>query len=431
VGLGKITVFASPFGLGTKPVDLPKSEVDHPLKSPFPLLNHVRQILDDLISESKIFSTDNGLSLITCCKSKDEFTVAVCNNSWLEKPLKIISKAGRIISTTELPIDCSEQHAVGFLPENVNNQTGRNTGKTIAGGDIRIFNIKIEGKNIGEIPHIQPLPNPVNRGVTLRNISSIKKEILLRPTFFQHFDRVVIDWKYLLEKENSVLVNESGWISRQGLKLIVDFSSGINLFPDLRLINNDSLEYIRSMETIKSVISKMAQLGAGDLVLSTHRMVENNFTPVQFDLSLQKTLKEICQYAAINKINVSLRMASGRDTDNLGHISAIVKSVNEPNLFVSPSTALLLAKPEKLGENIELLKNLKFRILLVGAPEKDIYGTLWNTNKPICDFQDKQALKQLLSANPECALLLDGLYSSSDEEYKDITYLNQNNFNAQ
>ena len=124
-------------------------------------------------------------------------------------------------------------------------------------------------------------------------------------------------------------------------------------------------------------------------------------------------------------------MASGRDTDNLGHISAIVKSVNEPNLFVSPSTALLLAKPEKLGENIELLKNLKFRILLVGAPEKDIYGTLWNTNKPICDFQDKQALKQLISANPECALLLDGLYSSSDEEYKDITYLNQNNFNAQ
>ena len=431
VGLGKITVFASPFGLGTNPGDLPKSEVDHPLKSPFPLLNHVRQILDDLISESKIFSTDNGLSLITCCKSKDEFTVAVCNNSWLERPLKIISNGGRIISTTELPIDCSEQKAVGFLPENVLNQSGRNTGKTIAGGDIRIFNIKIEGKNIGEIPHIQPLPNPVNRGATLRNISSIKKEILLRPTFFQHFDRVVIDWKYLLEKENSVLVNESGWISRQGLKLIVDFSSGINLFPDLRLINNDSLEYIRSMETIKSVINKMVLLGAGDLLLSTHRMVENNFTPVQFEFSLQKTLKEICQYAAKNNINVSLRMASGRDTDQLGHISAIVKSVNEPNLFVSPSTALLLAKPEKLQENIGLLKNLKFRILLVGAPEKDIYGTLWNTNKPICDFQDKQALKQLLSANPECALLLDGLYSSTDEEYKDITYLNQCNFSAQ
>jgi hypothetical protein len=87
---------------------------------------------------------------------------------------------------------------------------------------------------------------------------------------------------------------------------------------------------------------------------------------------------------------------------------------------VSPVAALILDNPDEFGKNLALLKNLKFRILLVGAPEKDIYGTLWNINKPINDFPDKQALKQLLLSNPECALVLDGLYCDPDVEYKDI-----------
>lgn len=418
-GLGKITVFASPFGLSSNPRDLPKSSIDSTFKTPFPLLNHVKLILGDIFSKNEIFSVGEELSLITCRKSKGEFSVAVCNNSWLEKPLQITSNAGKIIKITELPLDCSEQKAIGFLPKNFVNKTGKNTGKTIAGGNIRIFTIKIEENNIEDIQFIQPVPNPVNRGLTLRNISSIKEEILLRPTFFQHFDRIIIDWKYLLEKEKSTLANESGWIKRQGLKLIVDFSSGINLFPDLRLVNNDSIEYNRSMEAIKSVIDKMAVLGASDLILKTHRGIENNFTMEEFDKSLQQTLKEICQYSMKYKINVNWRQMifGSRNPEKLD--SALVRSINEPNLYVSPVTALILGNPDKFEKNLALLKNLKFRILLVAAPEKDIYGTLWNINKPINDFPDKQALKQLLLSNPESALILDGLYTGSDEEYKD------------
>ncbi|MDP2337009.1 MAG: hypothetical protein Q8N05_11295 [Bacteroidota bacterium] len=420
VGLGKITAFASSFGLGSNPRGIPKSAIDSTFKTPFPLLNHVKLILGDIFSRNEIFNSGEDLSLITCRKSKGEFTVAVCNNSWLEKPLQITSNAGKIIKITELPLDCSEQKAIGFLPRNFVNNTGKNTGKTIKGGDIRIFNIKMEENNIEDVPFIQPAPNPVNRGLTLRNISSIKDEILLRPTFFQNFDRIIIDWKYLLEKEKSILANESGWINRQGLKVIVDFSSGINLYPDLRLVNSDSLEYARSMEAIKSVIDKMTVLGASDLILTTHRKVEINFTMEKFNESLQNTIKVICQYAAKHKINVNLRMASGRNPGNLEQISALIKSVNEPNLYVAPVTALILGNPDEFNKNLALLKNLKFRILLVGAPEKDNYGTLWNYNKPINDFPDKQVLKQLLLSNPESTLVLDGLFKGSDEEYKDI-----------
>ena len=420
VGKGKITVFASPFGLSSDPLGIPKSEVDEPLNTPFPLLNHVKLILGDLFHQSEIFEVANDLSIITCRKSKGEFTVAVSNTSWSEKPLQITSRTGKILNIKELPIDCSEQKAIGFLPKTVVNQTGKNTAKTISGGDIRIFNVKIEENSIEEIPFVQPQPNPVNRGLTLRNIRSIKEEILLRPTFFQHFDRIIIDWKYLFEKEKAILEGESGWIKRQGLKVIVDFSSGINLFPDLRLINNDSLEFNRSMDAIKSVIDKMGILGAEDLIICSHRSVENNFSEQQFNESLKNTIKEICHYCGKLNINVDFRTTPGRSPGNLEQISSFVNQVNEPNLYVAPVSSLLLENPDKFGKNLELLKNIKYRILSVAAPGKDIYGTLWNTNNPISSFPDKMALKKLLQANPKCVLVLDGIFNTWDEEYQEI-----------
>ena len=424
-GLGKITAFATPFGLSSKAGDFPKSSEDEALKTPFPLLNHVRQILGDIFQCTEIFKSDNELSMITCRKGKGDYTLAVINNSWLEKPLKITSDVGKILKISELPIDCSEQKAVGFLPKNTINKTGRNSAKTIAGGDIRIFNIQIEEKNIVDIPYIKPLPNPVNRGLTLRNISSVKKEILLRPTFFQHFDRIIIDWKYLYQREMATLADESGWIKQQGLKLIVDLSSGINLFPDLRLINNDSLEYQRSIGVIKSVLDKMAVLGAEDLIICTHRSVENNFSNEQFSESLKNTIKDLCQYAEKLKINIDFRMTQGRNPGNPEQISSLVKDVNEPNFYAAPVSSLILADNQGFDKNLGILKSLKCRIILVAAPEKDIYNTFWNANKPINDFSDKQRLKEIITALHGSAFVMDGLYDSQDAEYLDIRSLEE------
>ncbi len=79
------------------------------------------------------------------------------------------------------------------MPERVKAYPGKNTGKSIAGGDIRIFRVKFGENNIDEMPSIIPDPNPLRRGLALTNIISLKREILMRPTFFQHFDRVSID----------------------------------------------------------------------------------------------------------------------------------------------------------------------------------------------------------------------------------------------
>ena len=58
----------------------------------------------------------------------------------------------------------------------------------------------------------------------------------------------------------------AGWISRQKLDIIVDFTSGLNLFPNLRLVNNDSIAYNKSMLTIEKVMEKMEANSLSDLM---------------------------------------------------------------------------------------------------------------------------------------------------------------------
>jgi len=172
-----------------------------------------------------------------------------------------------------------KKQAVGYLPEGFEKAAIGVSGKnTIAGGDIRIFRVRVEETGVEETSQTVPPPNPTGRFLPLRGMRKIEDEISSRPTFFQHFDGVSVDWKYLADREASTLLKEAGWLALQKVRVLVDLTSGINLFPDLRLVNNIEPEYRRSMESIRNVTTKMQALGAHDLLLSLHKPVENNIT---------------------------------------------------------------------------------------------------------------------------------------------------------
>ncbi len=422
-GKGTLTVLASPYGIVADPSRYIKPAIDTIMTSPYTLLRHAESVIGDLLGSTRIFDPIEGLSMITCRKNKGEYTVAICNNSWKEKPFKITSAAGKIVKIKELPLDCSERKATGFLPESVRGDGGRNTGQTIAGGDIRIFSVKMNEVRIEEIPFVKPVANPQNRGLTLRHITSIRQEILLRPSFFQHFDRVTVDWKYLSERETKVLAAEAGWIKSQGLKVIADLSSGINLFPGLRVVNNDSIEYLRSMDLIRSLIDKMNFLGAGDLILTTHRTIENNFTDAEFSKSIINTLKVICHEAAEKGINVHLRLSPDKFAYKLEQAATLQSLVNETNFFIAPSLTQLAGVPEDLNGKPGTIKGLRYSLLFISAPEKDMFGKLWNLNLPLYKAGIKDDISSVLRMAGDKILMLDGIYNNMDEEYLDIINL--------
>ncbi len=383
-------------------------DIDKPLPKPYRLRPEARAALEKAFRSQVLFEAGEGLSVITCRLSPGDYTVGVSNNSWRERPLRILSHCGPIEKLEELPLDQSEKTATGYLPEALEAPAlGHSEEKTIAGGDVRIFRVRVREQGIEEIPHVLPPPRPQGRLLALRGIRSIKEAVLARPTFFQHFDGVMVDWR-------DVSGRDANWIRLQKLRLVVDLTSGLNLFPDLRIIDNVRVDYQASMETIDDVLAKMKLLGAGDMVLSLHRVPENNITREEAWTAFEGSVREICRRAAAQGVTVHLRMSFGKPPHTLKEAVDFVRRVGAVNLRIAPATALLIADKTNPQETAQSVKGI-LGLWLAATPRFDIMGRLWSAHGSISG--DGRVFEYLKAAPSD--VVLDAIYEDQDEEYRD------------
>jgi hypothetical protein len=424
-GKGRVTVLATRSVIGgEREIAGPaRSEVDKPLISPAQMATYARAELDRIFRSQELFEVDPHLAVITCRKGPGEYTIFVLNNSWEELPLELRSRCGGISSMKELPLDESEKSAVGYLPESVNGgHLGKGSDKTIAGGDVRIFSVHVNESGVEEMAHKSPAGKSKGLLLPLRSPQSLKEEILKRPTFFERFDGVLVDWRYLHEREPEALRGEAPWIKRQGLKVAVDLSSGINLYPTLRLIDNVHADYLSSLAAISNVMAKMEIVGARDLVFSLHRYPENNFTDQQTRAAFEASLKTLATEAKARDITLHLRQAFGKPPSGLSEAADLLKRIGASNLRLAPSTAMLVASgrhPAEAGATIRELGGL----WLVSAPGKDLTGHLYDAHRRLHGAPDLAQIQEWLKAAPELPLALDGIYADSDQEYLDAAAL--------
>ncbi|MCE5308096.1 MAG: hypothetical protein LLG20_10680 [Acidobacteriales bacterium] len=321
------------FGMAASGGAPAKGAVDTPLPNPCPLLEETRAILDREFRAQTLFEAGDGLSVIVCRRAPRDYTVGIANNTLHPLPFAIRSRIGRIASVRELPLDQSEKGAAGQLPEGFEKAaTGSSDAETIAGGDVRIFRVALHEENVIETKHAVPPARPRDRILTLRGLRPIKEEILARPTFFQHFDGIVVDWKYLHDRTGEALARESRWINLQNLRVMVDLSSGINLYPDLRLVDNIRSEHEASLAVIQDVLSKMKILGAKDLILALDRVPETNITSKATWESWEATLRRIAADARAQGVTLHLRVAPTRPASKVADAVALLERVNAPNL---------------------------------------------------------------------------------------------------
>lgn len=424
-GKGVITVIASPFAVSEHPqCTLPvRIEEDKPLDKPYPMLKHVQAYMENLFSDYTLFETNPDLSLVTCVKNKNEYSVLVTNSSWEARPFNISSKIGEIESIKEMKINQDEIKAIGYTPKFTETDPGKNTSSQIAGGGTRAYSIKIKNPKVTISPEISSTPNVTGRALTLRNIHNLKEEILIRPTFFEHYDRVVIDWRYIEDKDRESLSAESGWLKRQKLKMTVDLTSGLNLYPDLRIVNNHPEFYQKSMNRMKQIIDKMQILGADELIISSQRSIENNFTAKEFYKSLIESFQTLTDYAKERNISLLYRPSHMRVGFKVTDAIQIVKDVSRGNFSLAPSVALLLDDKEHLDQNISALKENGVKNLIWAAPQRDIHNQIWNMNCPISQYPDQNVVSKILESFPESNHIMDGLYQSWDDEYLDSKIL--------
>jgi hypothetical protein len=416
---GQLTVLENPLKFNAGADQSIRSEVDRPLRKPYEMTAEARAKLDAVFREQALLDVGNpGLAYITCRQAGGEYTLGVLNNSWKELPLKIASRVGPIETMREMLPGGSEKEAVGYTPEGVDGRgIGANSETTIAGGEIRIFTVKVREQGVRATIGGAPAPRPRGRVLPLRHIESIQREILARPTFFEHFDGVLVDWRYVGEREESALRKEAGWLRRQGVNIYVDLSSSVNLYPELRLINNFEPDYQASLGAITNVINKMPALGAHDLLISLHRHPENNFSDTQTKDELVITLRRLAAEAAARHITVHLRMTFGKPPWSLGEAWALMDRVGATNLLLASATALMS------GADYPRVSKNRLGLWLVAGARRDIAGAVWDTHAPWREGINAGKAPLWHTTAPEVPVVFDAVYTNQDEEYLDAVQL--------
>ena len=403
-GKGSVLVLNTPFGLSAEPAaEGPvRNRIDEPLLNPFPLLAYAEKLYRSELDKTVLFDVGEGLGSVVCRKGGGVWTVGVFNNTLSEKPFEIRSRIGEIASVRELPISTQERSAVGFLPKGFEaSELGTHTEKTIAGADVRIFEVTLAEEKTELIEDLPIPPAPKGRYLDLRDPKSAKEEVMARPTFFEHYDGICLDWRYLDIRSEKAAAYEAGWLRRHGIHIAVDFSSGINLYPDLRLIHNDPEEYARSIAVMKEVIDKAALLGAETVLFSTHRVPENNYSAQQARADTVGTLRELAEYAAGKGMAALLRVDLNQPLEDIGEGADYLNEINHPDFKLAVRLPLLVSQIEKGKE----LRGQIGMIFSSGNLYDPVNDQIWTSDLPLEESENRDAARQVLEEFPEIPLI--------------------------
>ncbi|MBO7724899.1 MAG: hypothetical protein J6S40_00375, partial [Thermoguttaceae bacterium] len=373
-----------------------------PLPNPYPLLLSAEKIYRDELEKTVLFDVGDQLGSIVCRKGDGVWTVGVFNNSLSEKPFEIRSRIGKIASVRELAITTDERDEPGFLPKGFEGtELGSHTETTIAGADVRIFEVTLEEENTAPIADLEIPAAPKGRFLELRNPAMAKEEILARPTFWGHYDGITLDWRYINARSEDELASEAGWLRRRGVRIAVDFSSGINLFPDLRLLNNDQEEYDRSMATMKSVIEKSALLGAETVLFSTNRTPDNNSSIEENYRDTVKSLRALSALAAEKGMTPLLRVDLNQPLKDLHAGKEYLNDIGRPELKLAPRLSILAEEPKQAES---LIPDIGI-VLVSGTLSEEPNERIWTADVPVGSGDESEESLLFLDNHPDLPLV--------------------------
>ena len=411
---GSLTVLATPYALSSSQAAKPVSAVDQTLSTPFPLLDHATVILHKALQNASIVQTTANLSVVTNYIDKDELLVLVSNPALRQQPLQLAVPNGEITSVKEVILDQAEKGQVGYLPDGYENtDIGKSTPTTIAGGDTRLFQLTTTLK-LTMIAKPVAKPRPVGVALHLRHIDlSLRREILTRPSFFQHYDSVVIDYSYLITKDNSFLSKEREWLQTQRVKVYVDATPSINLFPTIRFTTDAPDLYNQSITSLTELLYRMYTLGAQRLIISLHLFPgdqSKDSTFEQFNATLHYLLNQA------KTLNITLHfLDTPKNQFDLLPLSRRLDEFGLSSLTFVLNTARLLEYTTTY--KYDTILTTRTSMLYINAPGWDLFGMKYTGNELISKNETtKTEISQLLKHI--CSLVCCPYRTTSDNQFK-------------
>lgn len=434
---GSLTVFASPYAISLTQQGQPHSDVDYSLHSLYPLLDHVKYLVNATLYNATLFTSTANLTITVSHISGYDFHVLISNPELKEQPLKIMCVQADIMKIEEIQLDQSEMGHIGYLPDGYQGtQLGNSTATTIAGVDTRLFIITLTNSpSLNFLPHIKPKPPPKGLGLHLRNIhSSIRQEIHLFPTFFQHFSIIAIDSEYLLSHDVIFLQQESVWLTSQKLEVVIDATASINVFPGLRLTRDQFGLHNKTLALFASLLHKMNVIGSHNLTLSLHTFTNGS---KQSQIDFNDTLHYIIAIAT--PLNITVHMLDARK--NPFDLLPLTRALDSYSLSNMP-IVLNLARLINYGNESKYDPIIRERssMLYINAPAWDTLGIGYANNLPITCTNMTGRAQVINTLTHVCTmrlcpytittttvqeypLILDAVYQDRDELMKDVIFL--------
>jgi len=200
----------------------------------------------------------------------------------------------------------------------------------------------------------------------------------------------------------------------------VDFTSGLNVFPDLRIVDNTPAAYQKSMAAIYDTMNKMPFLNSKDMIMCLHEEVPGS-DDYDYWASLNITFTKISREATSLGLSIHIRDTL-KSPRNLNDTYYWFRGLNVNNIFMAPTTAHLI-DDEYLPQQISFII-MRSKILLLNAPTYDLLNRLYSENAPLTALTTNggDLTSQYISMAQKYGLWMvyDGIYKNLDDEYLDV-----------
>jgi sugar phosphate isomerase/epimerase len=214
-----------------------------------------------------------------------------------------------------------------------------------------------------------------------------------------------VDWTYLLKRDAEQIKRDRPWLERQQLRVLVDFTSGLNHFPELTLLDLLPAPYAESVARMDDVLSKMKLAGATDAVIATHMPPEMGATPDQIEESFKRDLRDLCRRAKERGITLYLQNRPGRWRGSVPEVLRLIDDLGADNLLFALNTSLADIREASTQAGNRL------GMVLASAPGKSV-GEM---QRPVSEGGlDLAALEKV-----QVPVVLDGAHAGPDDVFRD------------
>lgn len=442
LGEGKISVIYAPYGLeptGFRPFADGEPQIYdggrfNPVGQSIPELYRfvpaVQAYLSACLDETVFLCpTSRELQYAVNIIDDKTFTLLVVNNQYHTISFDIVCRTAAILATEELAIEDVTPDTPGYYPpaQYVARDFGR-AGQgdlTIAPCDVRIFRIRTETAAIHILPELAWEKERAALYLTLPDDLGIKDAIIRNPTLTNHFAGLKVPGRYFEKSDRDALAEEAAYARRRGVKIIVDYSSLINHYPDFSFLRNVPGRTEETEQRFASILEKATLFDCDRALIILQRNAENALSEPDARRNLLQTLQNL--QAIAFRHNVTLYAQNGRSlksttTANPSDFTAEVLREADCKIRFAFNLCHSIASHE---ETNEALNRFAPAALLLSAPTIDAFGQTFDEHRPVSTSDFGDLARHCLNARLDWDFIcLDGDYESFDRVVADLAVLN-------